>query len=111
MPTPKVNGVTIANEPIWSAATGRTSSGKMVGTIIAHKTTLKITWPPLTLAQAKTISDAVGTSTEFFSVKFTDEGGTTKTLTMYAGTPTFTQYSWAAGMQYVMDVSVTLIEQ
>jgi hypothetical protein len=30
---------------------------------------------------------------------------------MYAGTPTYTQYSWKQGIQYVVDVAVELIEQ
>lgn len=111
MPTPALNGVTISREKIWSAATGRSSSGKMLGTIIAVKTTLKIKWPPLTMAQAAVIEAAVSSGTEFFPVRFTDAGGTTRTLTMYAGTPTYTQYSWANGTQYVVDASVDLIEQ
>jgi hypothetical protein len=44
-------------------------------------------------------------------VSFTDAGGERRSLTMYAGTPTYTQYSWKQGMQYVVDVSVELIEQ
>ena len=111
LPTPALNGVTIAREKIWSASTGRTSSGKMVGTIVAQKTTLKITWPPLTMAQAALIQQAVTSNTEFFHVSFTDASGTRRNLTMYAGTPTFTQYSWADGVQYVNDVAVDLIEQ
>lgn len=111
MPTPALNGVTISREKIWSSATGRSSSGKMLGTIIARKTTLKIKWPPLTMAQAAVIEAAVSNGPDFFPVRFTDAGGTTRTLTMYAGTPTYTQYSWAGGMQYVVDVEVDLIEQ
>ena len=111
MPTPALNGVTISREKIWSANTGRSASGKMLGTIIAQKTTLKIKWPPLTMEEAAKIEGAVSSGTEFFPVKFTGAAGVTQTLTMYAGTPTYTQYSWAAGMQWVMDVAVDLIEQ
>ena len=111
LPTPALNGVTISREKIWSAASGRTSSGKMVGTIIAQKYTIKLKWPPLTLAQAARIQQAVSSNTEFFPVSFTDAGGTRRNLTMYAGTPTFTQYSWRDGVQYVVDAAVELIEQ
>lgn len=110
MPTPAINGVTISREPIWSAATGRTASGKMVGNIVARKWTLKIKWPPLTMSQASTILTAL-TSHDFLSVSFTDMTGTARNLTMYAGTPSFTQYSWADGVQYVVDGAVDLIEQ
>lgn len=110
MPTPAINGVTINREPIWSAATGRTASGKMVGNIVTRKWTLKIKWPPLTMAQAATILTAL-TAHDFLSVSFTDMTGATRNLTMYAGTPSFTQYSWVDGVQYVVDAAVDLIEQ
>jgi hypothetical protein len=111
LPAPALNGVSISREKIWSAATGRTASGKMVGTVIAQKYTLKLKWPPLTMAQAALIQQAVSTGPEFFPVSFTDAGGQRRNLTMYAGTPTYTQYSWKQGIQYVVDVAVELIEQ
>lgn len=111
LPAPALNGVTISREKIWSANTGRTASGKIVGTIVAQKTTLRLKWPPLTLSQAALIHQAVSSGTEFFPVSFTDAGGVRRSLTMYAGTPTYTQYSWKDGLQYVVDVAVDLIEQ
>jgi hypothetical protein len=63
------------------------------------------------MAQAALIQQAVSSGPEFFPVSFTDAGGQRRSLTMYAGTPTYTQYSWKQGMQYVVDVSVELIEQ
>ena len=42
MPTPALEGVVISREKIWSANTGRTAAGKMVGTVVAVKTTIKI---------------------------------------------------------------------
>ena len=98
MPTPALEGVVISREKIWSANTGRTAAGKMVGTVVAVKTTIKIKWPPLTPAQVAVIESAVS-------------DGETKTKTMYFGTPTYTVYSWANGRQYLRDVSVTGIEQ
>ncbi len=47
MPT-RLEGVVISREKIWSANTGRTAAGKMVGTVVAVETTIKIKWPPLT---------------------------------------------------------------
>ncbi len=110
MPTPALQGVTITREPVWSAASGRTASGKMVGTIVARKTTLRLKWPPLTMAQAATLQQALEAA-DFLNVRFTDAGGVSRSLTMYAGTPSFSQYSWVEGVQYVVDVSVDLIEQ
>lgn len=109
MPAPKAEGVTIDREKIWSSNTDRTASGKMVGDLVAIKYKLKIQWPPLTMAQAKLIDDAV--SAPFFTVRFTDQSGTAQTITCYAGTPSYTQYSWAEGIQYVTGVTVDLVEQ
>ena len=112
MPTPALEGVVISREKIWSANTGRTAAGKMVGTVVAVKTTIKIKWPPLTPAQVAVIESAVSDGDNpFVPVKFTDATGVTVTKTMYFGTPTYTVYSWANGRQYLRDVSVTGIEQ
>lgn len=112
MPTPALEGLILSREKVWSANTGRTAAGKMVGTVVAIKTTMKIKWPPLTPAQVAVIENAVSDSAHpFVPVKFTDATGATVTKTMYFGTPTYTVYSWANGRQYLRDVSVTAIEQ
>ena len=59
MPAPLFEGVSIAHEKIWSAATGRSGSGKMLGTLVAIKATVSIKWPPLTPAEVKTIENEV----------------------------------------------------
>ena len=112
MPDPALEGVTVSREKIWSSNTGRTTSGKMVGTVVAVKTTLKIKWPVLTPAQVATIEGAVSDpDNPFVPVKYTDATGETVTRTMYFGTPSYTVYSWADGKQYIKDVSVDGIEQ
>ena len=110
MPDPALEGVTISREKIWSSNTGRTTSGRMVGTVVAVKTTLKIKWPPLTPDQAAVIENAVSGGS-FVPVRFTDATGATVTKTMYFGTPSYTVYSWADGVQYIKDVTVDGIEQ
>lgn len=110
MPDPALEGITISREKIWSSNTGRTTSGKMVGTVVAVKTTLKIKWPPLTPAQMAVVENAVSGSA-FVPVTFTDATGQTVTKTMYFGTPSYTVYSWADGVQYIKDVTVDGIEQ
>lgn len=112
MPDPALEGVTVSREKIWSSNTGRTASGKMVGTVVAVKTKLKIKWPPLTPDQVATIEGAVSNqSAPFVPVEYTDATGSTVTKTMYFGTPSYTVYSWANGIQYIKDVSVDAIEQ
>lgn len=109
MPLPALEGVTVSREKIWSANTGRSSSGKMLGTIVAVKTTIKVRWPPLTLAEAKKIEKAV--AEEYFAVKLTRNGDKIFEGTMYAGTPSYTVYSMAEGMPYARDMAVDLIER
>ena len=111
MPDPALEGITISKEKIWSSNAGRTTSGKMVGTKVAVKTTLKIKWPTLTPAQVAVIENAVTNGPAFVPVSFTDATGTTVTKTMYFGTPSYTVYSWADGVQYIKDVTVDGIEQ
>ena len=112
MPDPALEGVTGTREKIWSSNTGRTASGKMTGTVVAVKTTLKIKWPVLTPAQVATIESAVSNgSSPFVPVKYTDANGNTVTKTMYFGTPSYTVYSWANNRQYIKDATVDGIEQ
>ena len=112
MPDPDLEGVTISTEKVWSANTGRTASGQMVGSIIAKKTTIKLKWPILTRQQAATIEQAVSGGTEpFVPMAYTDMAGNRVEKTVYFSTPTYTLYSWADGLQLVKDVSVEGIER
>lgn len=112
MPQPALEGVTISTEKVWSANTGRTASGKMVGSIIAKKTTIKIKWPVLTPEQVSIIENAVSDlSQPFVPVQYTDMCGNRVSKTVYFGTPSYTVYSWADGLKLVKDTSVDGIEQ
>lgn len=112
MPTPAHKGVTISTNKIWSANTGRTSTGKMVGTIVATKAKLEIKWPPLTQDEVALIESVVSDASKpFVAVEYTDATGTTVSKTMYFGDVTYTQYSWSDGIRYITDVSVSAIEQ
>ncbi|MCD8381552.1 MAG: hypothetical protein LUC30_01335 [Clostridiales bacterium] len=112
MPDPALEGLSISQEKIWSSDTGRSSSGKMLGTIVAIKTTVKIKWPVLTMAQAKVIEAAVSDEDNpFVPMKYTDMTGETVTKTVYFGTPSYTVYSGADDLQWVKDVEVEGIEQ
>ncbi len=110
MPQPAAEGVTIATEKVWSANTGRTTSGRMVGSVIARKTTVKLKWPVLTRAQAALIEQAVSGG-DFVPMSYVDMAGNRVTKTVYFSTPSYTLYSWAEGLELVKDVSVEGIEQ
>lgn len=115
MPDPALEGLTVSQEKIWSSNTGRAASGKMVGNLVAIKTTLKIRWPPLTPAQLSTILNAVSNASRpFVQVRFTNPANPTGALlekTMYFGTPTYSVYSFATGVQKITSMTVDAIEQ
>ena len=112
MPTPALEGVTVNREKIWSSNTRRTTSGKMVGTVVAVKTTLKIKWSALTPDQVGVIEGAVSDPDHpFVPVRYTDATGASVTQTMYFSAPSYAIYSWADGVQYIKEASVDGIEQ
>lgn len=60
------------DEIIWSANTGRTTSGKMIGTVIAEKKNVEIAWSMLTDDQVKAIKSNF--TAGFFTMCFHDAG-------------------------------------
>lgn len=116
MPEPKMGGIVVTDEPIWASNTGRSSTGKMIGDIVAWKTTVEVSWPPLSYAHAKILRDAIKNAGEFFSITYKDvENGNTAsgmntTKTVYAGNVPRTLISLAAYQRYE-GITVTFIEQ
>lgn len=107
---PKLSSLEITREPVWSANTGRNAEGKMIGTIVAQKMKLKITFVPLSDAEARSLDLAL--TPAFFDVKFWSPSTNSQvTKTMYAGTPTYPVYSYASGYPRYVGVGVDLIEQ
>lgn len=85
MPTPKLDGFKISKNKIWSRNAGRNGNGDMVGTIIAIKRKLEITWPVLKAKDIKIIDDAVSSLTPYHKVQYTDESGNITEITAYFG--------------------------
>lgn len=112
LPTPKLEGLTITENKMWSANTGRLeNSGEMAGTIVAIKLKLDIKWPPLTMAQVQQIRAAVSSLTAFHQLRFTDMSGEVTEISVYFGDPSYTLYSYSEGVQRIHDVSVSAIEK
>lgn len=72
VPDPKYGGINVTDENIWSSNTGRSSTGKMIGDIVARKATIDVSWPPLTYGQMKTIRDAIISGGNFFEIEYLD---------------------------------------
>lgn len=112
MPTPKLGGLTITPNKMWSANTGRLeSSGEMVGTIVAIKHKVSIKWPDLTMEQIGTIEAAVSSLAAFHTLKYTDMTGQVVTMQVYFGDPTYTIYSYSEDIQWIKDAAVDAIEK
>ena len=112
MPAPKVGGMKIKEEKIWSKNTGRTAAATMVGTILAIKRTVDISWPPLAVEQVDIIETAVSNRDRPFSLmSYTDQTGTRHTMNVYFGTPSYTCFDWVNGQWRATDVTVSAIEQ
>ena len=112
MPAPKIGGLKIKPEKIWSANTKRTADTTMVGTILAIKTTVDIAWPPLTVEQVETIEKAVSDKDlPFVTMTFTDQTGKLHKMNVYFGTPSYTAFEWIKGQWMLTDVSVSAVEQ
>ena len=112
MPPPKVGGMKISPEKVWSKNTGRTAAVTMVGTILDIKHTVEISWPPLTVEQVSLIERAVSNKGRpFVPMAYTDQTGSRHTMNVYFGTPTYTCFDRIGGEWKVTDVTVSAIEQ
>ena len=80
---PSPSTLKVDNEIIWSSNTGRTSTGKMVGDVIAEKDTVEITWECLRDSDLKTIKTCLKAG--FFDFYFPECGELVK-ITVYRGT-------------------------
>ncbi len=56
---PSPVSMTIGDTIIWSSKTGRTSTGKMMGAVIAEKKTVNITWEMLTKGEWERIKKKI----------------------------------------------------
>ena len=111
MPCPALQGVSISEEKIWSSDTGRLADGTMAGTLIAIKSKISIKWPTLSAADAAKIKAKVSSTTPFHTLELMDHTGATKSWQVYFGSPSYSLYSWAPGIDWVTGVSVDAIEK
>lgn len=109
---PKVGGITYKAEKVWSSNTGRTASGKMVGTIKCIKRTFSIKWSALTNEEKERIERAVSNaSVPFAKMSITQPDGSSETVECYFGTPTFEGYDMIGGQWRYTSGTVDAIER
>lgn len=104
---PSPEKLTTSNEIIWSSNTGRSSSGKMIGDVVAEKTTFAITWGILTKSERDLIRSKLASGFHDFSVV---EDGTTTTITGYRSTLQ-SETVVAGGETFYKNLTVSIIQQ
>ncbi len=100
--------LTVSDEIIWSADTGRSEAGTMLGDVVAEKQTWGIRWGVLTGAELGIIRTKLASG--FEPVTLTIDGSSV-TLTVYRGTLTSELLGTCGGVTYYRTAAVTLIQQ
>lgn len=110
--SPKIGGITRKSEKVWSSNTGRAASTRMVGTILAIKKTLSISWPPLTQSEAQLIETQISNvSLPFVPVEITQPDGCVISMECYFGTPSFREWDLIGDQWMCTDGKVDAIER
>lgn len=100
--------MSVADQIIWSSATGRSADGTMVGDVIAEKKTVEISWGILTESQYLLIKQNLVSG--FFPVSFRDDG-VDVTISSYRGDLKREVLGWLGEVYYYRSVSVNIIQQ
>lgn len=109
---PKIGGISRKTEKVWSANTGRTATGTMVGTILTIKKTLSISWPPLTQEEQELIESLVSNvEMPFTTLEITRPDGTEERIECYFGTPSFEEWDLIGGQWRCENGKVDAIER
>lgn len=100
--------ITTTDEIIWSSNTGRSTSGKMIGDVVAEKQTFEIKWGVLTEADFQQIRANIRSGFHPFTITI---DGTPTTITSYRGNIVAPILGTFAGVTYRKEASVTIIQQ
>lgn len=110
--TPAENGLTIGDYKTWSENSGRSTSGKAIGTIKYKKKKIEIKWDKLSAYEMKKINDIVSDiSNPFVPVKFRYLDGELKEITCYFGDSVMPVYRYENGKPIVDGYTLSAIEQ
>ena len=109
---PAKGGVIVTDEPVWASNTGRSTTGKMIGDIVAWKKTVEVTWPPLTFSQASAIRTAIKNAGEFFNITYYDLSASDMVTTkVYCGNIPRALYSLASKYRKYTGITIKFVEQ
>jgi hypothetical protein len=105
---PSPVAIDTSDEIIWSANTGRSASGKMLGTVIAQKQSFNVKWGVLTKGELETIKTNVKAGFYPFEISM---DGDRASLSSYRSTLTYSVLGTYGGVTYYNNATVTIIEQ
>lgn len=105
---PSPVALTGSDEIIWSSNTGRSSTGKMIGDVIAEKQTFQIQWGVLTKAERDLIRSSLQSGFHPFSVI---EDGVATTVDSYRSTITWDTLACIGNVTYYKNMQVSIIQQ
>lgn len=109
---PAENGMTIGRYKTWSQNSGRTESGKAIGTIKYIKYKVEITWNLLSSEEMVKIDNIVSDiNNPFTKVKFRNIDGNMKEITAYFGDSVMPVYRYKNGKPEVNGYKLSSIEQ
>lgn len=101
--------ISIGSEIIWSSNTGRISTGKMIGDVIAEKEKLSITWGILAKSEYDTIKNSIKAG---FWPLIINVDGEPYTINAYRGTLTRVPMGQLGdGNYYYRSATVEIVEQ
>lgn len=105
---PAPESITINDEIIWSSNTGRTSTGKMIGDVIAEKNTYSINWGLMEERDYKKIKNSIVSGFIPLKIKVDSEA---VEITAYRGTLTARARGCIGNTYYYDSIATELIEQ
>lgn len=109
MELPAPVSISIGSEIIWSSNTGRISSGKMIGDVVAEKEKVSITWGILRKEEYDMIKNSL---TAGFWPLILDVDGEPYEINAYRGTLTRVPMGQLGdGSYYYRTASVEIVEQ
>lgn len=100
--------ISTTDEIIWSENTGRSTTGKMIGDVVAEKKTIHIQWGVLTKAQFDTIRTNLRSGFNSFSLIL---GGETIPITSYRSQLTGELLGGFGGETWYRSADVSIIQQ
>lgn len=101
--------IQVGDEIIWSSNTGRSSSGRMLGDVIAQKLTLSIVWGVLKSSELNVIKTALRAG--FYPLTFNIDG-TSNTIDAYRGTLAYEAMGQMTdSLYYFKNTTVDIVQQ